>query len=342
MIDVADNVMTTASIAIEVGAVGTAFLVTLSKEVAVVATKYLATQAAVAAGGQISLDLLLKRNALNSVLKTLGIDENAAVAVKIGAVIASAYAFKRTKKSSQSDIETPSKPAPQGAGRTPNQTVAPSKVDEASASTLYRVQGGTTAPKISHERVVQLEDGTIKVVPEPGKTNQTKLCVTFDDLGAVTSLSPGQSTGRSKIVSVEVDPKFVQEVRANAKAQAEIRANRGAPEISDPGKTSLEVREKLGLGPGESSAYGLPSEWINKLEKAMVKGTLKVVRIDCYESKFFLHVDDLIGITKYGSHWQLVCRCTVAEWILDYASYDPAFSPSRSGSCFPWESAGGD
>lgn len=46
-----------------------------------------------------------------------------------------------------------------------------------------------------------------------------------------------------------------------------------------------------------------------------------------------LHANDLIGITKYRSHWQLFAG-TVAEWILDYASYDPTFSPSRSEVVF--------
>lgn len=46
-----------------------------------------------------------------------------------------------------------------------------------------------------------------------------------------------------------------------------------------------------------------------------------------------MHVDDLIGITKYSSHWQLFAG-TVAEWILDYTSYDPTFSPSGSDVVF--------
>lgn len=37
--------------------------------------------------------------------------------------------------------------------------------------------------------------------------------------------------------------------------------------------------------------------------------------------------DDLIGATKYGSGWRFFVG-TVAEWILDYASYDPVPDPA--------------
>lgn len=46
-----------------------------------------------------------------------------------------------------------------------------------------------------------------------------------------------------------------------------------------------------------------------------------------------LHPNDLIGVTRHGSRWRIFAG-TVAEWILDYASYDPGFDPSRSEVMF--------
>lgn len=46
-----------------------------------------------------------------------------------------------------------------------------------------------------------------------------------------------------------------------------------------------------------------------------------------------LHPDDLLGITKHKSQWRLFAG-TVAEWILDYASYDPSFDTARSEVIF--------
>ncbi|MBD2530317.1 hypothetical protein H6G97_12340 [Nostoc flagelliforme FACHB-838] len=46
-----------------------------------------------------------------------------------------------------------------------------------------------------------------------------------------------------------------------------------------------------------------------------------------------LDPDDLIGAVKYNSKWRFFGG-TVAEWILDYASYDPDFDPSKSDVVF--------
>lgn len=46
-----------------------------------------------------------------------------------------------------------------------------------------------------------------------------------------------------------------------------------------------------------------------------------------------MHPDDLIGVVKLDSKWRIFSG-TVAEWILDYASYDPMFDPSRSDVVF--------
>jgi hypothetical protein len=43
--------------------------------------------------------------------------------------------------------------------------------------------------------------------------------------------------------------------------------------------------------------------------------------------------DDLIGAVKYKANWRFFI-CTVAEWILDYSTYDPSFSPSHSKVVF--------
>ncbi|MFN6559704.1 MAG: hypothetical protein RMY28_007840 [Nostoc sp. ChiSLP01] len=46
-----------------------------------------------------------------------------------------------------------------------------------------------------------------------------------------------------------------------------------------------------------------------------------------------LDPDDLIGAVKFNSKWRFFCG-TIAEWILDYASYDPGFDPSKSDVVF--------
>lgn len=46
-----------------------------------------------------------------------------------------------------------------------------------------------------------------------------------------------------------------------------------------------------------------------------------------------LKPNDLIGVTRYNSRWRLFAG-TVAEWILDYATYDPGFDPSGSETVF--------
>jgi hypothetical protein len=139
----------------------------------------------------------------------------------------------------------------------------------------YRVQGGTPPKNISHERVTEGAGGEIKIVPEPGKSHQTKLYITFEDPGrARVYLRDNRPGGR--IVSFEVERSFVEEIRAKAVRQAEIRGRRGFPEISDPSKTSAAAREALGLAPHESTSYGLPAPWIEKLEKAAIPKTLRI------------------------------------------------------------------
>lgn len=46
-----------------------------------------------------------------------------------------------------------------------------------------------------------------------------------------------------------------------------------------------------------------------------------------------LDPDDLIGAVKHDSNWQFFAG-TVAEWILDYATYDPSFDPDKSSVTF--------
>jgi hypothetical protein len=46
-----------------------------------------------------------------------------------------------------------------------------------------------------------------------------------------------------------------------------------------------------------------------------------------------LDPDDLIGAVKFDSRWRFFAG-TVAEWILDYSSYDPSFDPSESRVVF--------
>jgi RHS repeat-associated protein len=57
----------------------------------------------------------------------------------------------------------------------------PSRMLAPEVSRAYRVQGGSRPPDISWERVTVEENGSIKIIPETGKTKQTKLYITFDD-----------------------------------------------------------------------------------------------------------------------------------------------------------------
>ncbi len=152
------------------------------------------------------------------------------------------------------------------------------RIDDAGVSRAYRVQGGTP-PRASHERIVVREDGGIRIVPEPGKTRQTKLYITFDDPDRARIYLRDNRPG-GYIISFDVDPQFVRDVRSNAVRQAEIRAHRGTPEISDPTKTTPEARRRLGLRDDESTAYGLPEAWIERLEQAARPGTVRIERID--------------------------------------------------------------
>jgi hypothetical protein len=80
------------------------------------------------------------------------------------------------------------------------------------------------------------------------------------------------------IVSFEVDGEFVAELRQVAVSQAEGAANPDLPQFADPTKTSVGVRERLGPRGGESSGYGLPSNWIQRLERAARPGTARMER----------------------------------------------------------------
>ncbi len=46
-----------------------------------------------------------------------------------------------------------------------------------------------------------------------------------------------------------------------------------------------------------------------------------------------LDIDDLIGAVKYKDRWRFFAG-TVAEWVLDYALYDPGFDPLKSNIVF--------
>ena len=122
-------------------------------------------------------------------------------------------------------------------------------------SSVYRVQGGT-APDASWERVTLGAGGNLEV------SGDTMLFVTFDDLGRakayVTTNRPG-----AKIVAFDIDPAFVEDVRAAAVPQAQGRAFPDVPQIADPTKTS--------------GSYGLPSKWINRLEEAAIPGTGRII-----------------------------------------------------------------
>ena len=146
-----------------------------------------------------------------------------------------------------------------------------------SLSHVYRVQGGRELPRVSYERIVIDGEGELRVLPQPGKTEQTMLNVVFDDVERAHVYLRDNRPG-GYIISFEVDPEFVKEVRANAIPQREARYHRGVPQISILKKTTPDFRERLGLQGHESSGYSLPAEWIIKLERAARRGTGRIIR----------------------------------------------------------------
>lgn len=146
---------------------------------------------------------------------------------------------------------TPGAPVPSGEvpGGAPGASRAPGSTGEggpgaaagserpgAPPSRIYRVQGGTP-PRASRVRIQVGPRGEMQVVGDD------MLFVTFDDVGRARAYVVNNRPG-AEIISFEIDPVFVEQVRRAAVPQAQARAFPDAPQIADPTRTS--------------SSYGLP------------------------------------------------------------------------------------
>lgn len=129
-----------------------------------------------------------------------------------------------------------------------------SRADE--VSIVYRVQGGIP-PAASRDRISIGELGQM-LVDDPDDV----LYVTFDDVGRARAFSDINRPG-SRIIAFDVDPEFVDELRAVAVAQHEARNNPALPHIADITKTE--------------SSFGLPTEWIERLTEHAKIGTGRFV-----------------------------------------------------------------
>lgn len=125
-------------------------------------------------------------------------------------------------------------------------------------SRIYRVQGGVS-PKASKFRIFIGEKGEMVVSDK----NKEALFVTFDDLGRVKLYQAKNRIG-SEIISFDVDPKFVKQVRQAAVYEKDVRQFPDSPIIADPTKTD--------------NSFGLPPDWIEKLIQASRQGTGKIER----------------------------------------------------------------
>ncbi len=123
------------------------------------------------------------------------------------------------------------------------------------SSTVYRVQGGVP-PAASRARIGIGSSGEMTV------SGDGMLFVTFDDLGRAEAFVSTNRPGAS-IVAFDVDPTFVTQVRNAAVPMRQAGNFPGAPQVADPLQTS--------------GSFGLPSEWISRLQDAAIPGTGRVV-----------------------------------------------------------------
>ena len=148
-----------------------------------------------------------------------------------------------TRQPQKPQVEVPA------ASAKPKQTVANSET-----VTVTRVQ---TAHPLS-QRISVNEAGDISI------KGTTKLYVTIDDQNHVNYYynKKGGSEGGASVVSFQVNKNVADEIRKVAVPQKRAKANPNLPEIADPTKSN--------------SAFGLPANYIDKVEKGAVKGKGKV------------------------------------------------------------------
>ena len=132
---------------------------------------------------------------------------------------------------------------------------SPSSFVAPNSSTVYRVQGGVP-PAASQTRIGIGSAGELTV------SGDGMLFVTIDDLGRAQAFATNNRPGAS-IIAFDVDPAFVTQVRNAAVPQSQARNFPGAPQIADPLQTS--------------GSFGLPAEWIQRLQDAAIPGTGRAV-----------------------------------------------------------------
>ena len=93
-------------------------------------------------------------------------------------------------------------------------------------------------------------------------SGDSMLFVTFDDLGRAKAYV-GVNRPGANIIAFDVDPDFVEEVRAAAVRQSKGREVPDAPQRAD------EMLTK--------DSFGLPQSWILRLEEAAIPGTGRII-----------------------------------------------------------------
>ena len=125
------------------------------------------------------------------------------------------------------------------------------------ASIVYRTQGGEL-PNASQKRIIIDENGNIKI------KGDKMLYVTLDDKAhQVYFYNKRGGAGKgAEVTSFEIPEALAKEIKSNAVPQYEGKTFPNKPQISDPSKSS--------------GAFGLPEEYIKKIEAQAIKGSGKI------------------------------------------------------------------
>jgi hypothetical protein len=127
-------------------------------------------------------------------------------------------------------------------------------------STVYRTQGGKI-PNASRHRILIDENGNITIIGDK------MLYVTLDDIGHQVYFynKRGGATKEVEIVSFKIPKSLAEEIKQSAVPQDLGKGNTGKPQISDETKSA--------------NAYGLPKEYIEKIQEQAIKGSGKIISI---------------------------------------------------------------
>jgi filamentous hemagglutinin len=136
-------------------------------------------------------------------------------------------------------------------------------VDETGAnetSTVYRTQGGKV-PNASRNRILIDENGNVTI------NGDNMLYVTIDDISHQIYFynKRGGVAQDAEIVSFEIPKSLAEEIKQNAVPQDLGKENPGKPQISDETKST--------------GAYGLPKEYIEKIQGQAIQGSGKISKL---------------------------------------------------------------